>query len=164
MSTSTHLGGNDPSANLWYAHPTCAEVGEKKLLTMISHIISKCSQPVVVGIGDDAAVIDFSAFSGSSAFSACNTVVVSTDTAVENQHFRKEWITPYDLGRRVIVQSCADILAMKAQFRYALLAITVPGNVSAQVIAEIIAGAQYQSNLWGAEIIGGDLTQGEIIV
>lgn len=48
--------------------------------------------------GDDAAVLSPSSFA--------SKTVCSVDLLVEDQHFRSDWSTPYDVGRRAVVQIC----------------------------------------------------------
>ena len=81
-----------------------AELGE---FPMIDRIVAGRRQPagVLLGPGDDAAVV--------SAPDA--RVAVSTDMLlVEGRHFRLDWSSPHDLGRKAIAQNAADIEAMGA--------------------------------------------------
>ncbi len=82
---------------------TLAGVGE---FAVIDRLVAGREQPDVVtlGPGDDAAVV--SARDGAT--------VVSTDMLVEGRHFRLDWSTPHDVGRKAIAQNAADIEAMGA--------------------------------------------------
>ena len=41
--------------------------------------------------------------------------MVSTDMLVQDRHFRLDWSTPHDVGRKAIAQNAADIEAMGAR-------------------------------------------------
>ena len=60
---------------------------------------------VALGPGDDAAVV----------FAGDGRTVVSTDMLVAGRHFRLDWSTPHDIGRKAIAQNAADIEAMGAR-------------------------------------------------
>ena len=69
------------------------------------------------GVGDDAAVLDVPTGS---------RLVVSTDSSVEEVHFRAEWLTPEEIGWRATMAALSDLAAMGATPLGVLLALTVP--------------------------------------
>ena len=83
---------------------TLGEVGEFEVIDRLTRG-RPASGDVIVGPGDDAAVV--SAGDG--------RVVVSTDMLVEGRHFRLDWSTPHDIGRKAVAQNAADIEAMGAR-------------------------------------------------
>lgn len=70
-----------------------------------------------IGIGDDAAVVPISPGA---------RMVVSVDSQVEGTHFRRSWLTPYQLGRRGIEVALSDLAAMGARAIGVVLAIETP--------------------------------------
>ena len=84
--------------------PTLQQLGE---FAVIDRLVRGRRQPaaVTLGPGDDAAVV--SAGDG--------RTVVSTDMLVQDRHFRLDWSTPHDVGRKAIAQNAADIEAMGAR-------------------------------------------------
>ena len=83
--------------------PTLAGLGE---FAVIDELVAGRTQPgiVEVGPGDDAAVV----------IAPDGRTVVSTDMLVEGRHFRLDWSTPHDVGRKAIAQNAADVEAMGA--------------------------------------------------
>src|SRR5678816_4196977 len=69
------------------------------------------------GIGDDAAVIDIP---------RGDRLVASVDTAVEDKHFRAEWLTPREISYRAVAAALSDLAAMASRPLGVLVAMTVP--------------------------------------
>jgi thiamine-monophosphate kinase len=102
------------------------------------------------GIGDDAAVIDVP---------PGERLVVSTDTSVEDVHFRSGWITPEEVGFRSTMAALSDLAAMAARPLGLLAAVSVPrGRVDE--LAPVARGIGQAARDAGAPIRGGDLTAG----
>ena len=88
---------------------TVAEVGESDLLLHLKHRIPG-GPGVVLGVGDDAAVVETSPMS-----------MITTDSLVEDVHFRREWMVPRLLGRKALSVNLSDVAAMAGIPRYALV-------------------------------------------
>ena len=93
-------------------------------------------------IGDDAAVVD--------------TRLYSQDAFFENVHFKKAWMTPYQIGYKAMIVNISDAIAMNAQPRYALLTLAFPKNEPKQDIEDLMKGLSDAASLYDCEIIGGD--------
>jgi thiamine-monophosphate kinase len=126
--------------------PTLADLGE---FAVIDRLLAgrRPSPHTLVGPGDDAAVV--------SAPDA--RVVVSTDMLVESRHFRRDWSTPHDIGRKAIAQNAADIEAMGATVTAFVVAFGAPGDTSAAEVNQLADGMWDEARRVGAGIVGGDL-------
>src|SRR4029079_2045913 len=102
------------------SEPTLAQVGE---FGVIDRINAGRHQPaaVVLGPGDDAAVVT----------AADGRTVVSTDMLVQDSHFRLDWSTPHDIGRKAIAQNAADIEAKGAKATAHVVGIGAPRDTRA---------------------------------
>ncbi len=106
--------------------------------------------PVAAGIGDDAALIHVP---------RGNTLAMSSDTSVENVHFRREWLTADEIGYRSATAALSDLAAMGASGVGMLLSLTVPRNARSMLdgLADGIARAARGA---GVRVYGGDTTSG----
>ncbi|MGZ8176393.1 thiamine-phosphate kinase [Williamsia sp. SKLECPSW1] len=139
---------------------TVAEIGERPLLARLRQVAQEhrptgvASDPVVVGPGDDAATL-----------TVRPDLVVSTDTVVQGRHFRLEWTTPFDVGRRATVQAAADVAAMGAAGVGVVVSIGCPSTTPVGVLLDIDEGITTAAAQWGVPVVGGDLVAtGEIVV
>jgi thiamine-monophosphate kinase len=130
------------------AAETLAGVGE---FAVIDRLVTGRDQPaaVAVGPGDDAAVV----------FARDGKTVVSTDMLVAGQHFRLDWSTPHDVGRKAIAQNAADIEAMGARATAFVVAFGAPGDTPTAQALELADGMWHEARLLGAGIVGGDLVR-----
>ena len=130
---------------------TVAETSEFDLIGSITAGLP--SGPAVrVGPGDDCAV-----------FGVDGDVAVSTDTMVENVHFRRSWSGPHDVGRKAVAAAVADLEAMGARPIGVVLALTIPSELEIDWVTAFTAGVREECELSGARLLGGDITRGRDI-
>ncbi len=103
------------------------------------------------GIGDDAAVLDVPLGA---------QLVASVDTSVESVHFRREWLTPREIGYRATAAALSDLAAMAALPLGVLLSLTLPPELAAWV-DELGDGVGDAAGDAQCPIVGGDVTAGE---
>lgn len=108
------------------------------------------SKRVLLGIGDDAAVLDFGS----------RPTVVTVDTQVEGVHFRRDLISWGELGHRAMLAAASDIWAMAAMPSASLIALTLPANFSDEDFHELIEGLAGAAHSTGARVVGGNLSRG----
>src|SRR5574340_637921 len=98
-------------------------------------------------IGGDAAVVH----------AGDGRTVVSTDMLVQGRHFRLDWSTPHDVGRKAIAQNAADIEAMGARATAFVVAFGAPADTPAAQVSALADGMWAEAGQLGAGIVGGDL-------
>ncbi len=126
--------------------PTLQQLGE---FAVIDRLVRDRRQPagVLLGPGDDAALV--SAGDG--------RTVVSTDMLVADRHFRLDWSTPHDIGRKAIAQNAADIEAMGGRPTAFVAAFGAPGDTPVAQVDALMAGMWDEAQRIGAGIAGGDM-------
>jgi thiamine-monophosphate kinase len=125
---------------------TLGEVGEFEVIDRLTRD-RQASGDVIVGPGDDGAVV--SAGDG--------RVVVSTDMLVEGRHFRLDWSTPHDIGRKAVAQNAADIEAMGARVTSFVVGFGAPADTPTGQVTALADGMWAEAGRIGASIVGGDL-------
>jgi thiamine-monophosphate kinase len=126
--------------------PTLEQLGE---FAVIDRLVRGRRQPaaVAVGPGDDAAVV----------FAGDGRAVVSTDVLVQDRHFRLDWSTPHDVGRKAIAQNAADIEAMGGRATAFVVGFGAPGDTPTAQVDALVDGMWDEAGRIGAGIVGGDL-------
>jgi thiamine-monophosphate kinase len=126
--------------------PTLRQLGE---FAVIDRLVRGRRQPaeIVQGPGDDAAIV--AARDG--------RVVMSTDMLVADRHFRLDWSTPHDVGRKAMAQNAADIEAMGGRPTAFVVGFGAPGDTSAADVNALVDGMWDEAQRIGAGIAGGDL-------
>jgi thiamine-monophosphate kinase len=129
-----------------------SQIGELSLLEQIKKSFKKKSRNIVVGIGDDAAVLKLTD----------KNLIVTTDMMVEGVHFDLGFITPYQLGFKLISVNVSDIYAMGGKPFYLLLNIAVKKDMDTKFITRLFDGVKDAINLYDTCLIGGDLSDTNI--
>ncbi|MEV4891360.1 thiamine-monophosphate kinase [Nonomuraea sp. NPDC055795] len=109
---------------------------------------------VLLGPGDDAAVVT----------APDGRVVVSTDLLVEGRHFRRDWSSGYDVGRKAAAQNLADIAAMGATPTSMVVALGMPADLPLSWVDELTLGFRDECALVGASVVGGDLARSDTVI
>ena len=129
---------------------------EEQVISEISSIFShsnKSNAQVIVGIGDDAAVVTTDHHS-----------VITTDMAIEGVHFKREWSSAYEIGSKITVANLADVYAMGADPRYLVIALTLTGNEELSWIKELAQGIADTAAKSDSVVVGGDLSRAEQVM
>lgn len=133
--------------------PSVAELGEFGLIARIT--AGRVLPPgTLLGPGDDAAVLA----------AADARVVVTTDVLVEGVHFRLDWSTPYQVGRKAMAANLADVAAMGAVPTALVVGLAVPGRTPVSTVDALASGMWEETGRVGAGIIGGDVVSSAEIV
>lgn len=102
-------------------------------------------------IGDDAAILPPA---------ASGRLVVSTDTSVEDVHFRRDWLTHAEIGYRATAAALSDLAAMAATPEGVFLALTL-AEPDVPLVDELADGIGQCVRSAGTLILGGDVTRGD---
>ena len=127
---------------------------ERELIFNIAEIFAATNPAVLVGIGDDAAILARPE----------NHIVVTTDMAVEDVHFKVNWSSAEEIGRKVAAANLADIYAMGGRPKYITVAMSATGKEELEWMLGIARGIAHEAKIVGAQVVGGDLAKGEKIV
>jgi len=127
-----------------------AEVGEHALLARLIARLPRTSPTVLVGPGDDAAVL---------APIRNERIVVTTDAVVEGVHFLRAFSTPADIGHKALAVNLSDLAAMGATPRWALLSLVLPGPMPVSDVEELVDGLAALARRHGVSVVGGNITR-----
>jgi thiamine-monophosphate kinase len=108
----------------------------------------------IVGVGDDAAVVDLGG----------NHLVATADALVEGVHFRFDWSSHEDVGFKAVSVNVSDIAAMGARPRFLLVTVAAPASTPVEVLEGLYAGIAEANARYGTELIGGDTVRGSELV
>ena len=109
--------------------------------------------PHAQGIGDDAALLDVP---------AGEHLAVSTDSSVENVHFKRGWLTPHEIAYRATVAALSDLAAMAATPLGLVSALAIPRDWRGQ-LPEIAEGIGEAAAEFATPIVGGNVTGGALL-
>jgi len=128
-------------------------VRELELIAALERELGPARDPrVLVGLGDDAAVVRASAYS-----------VVSLDTMVDGVHFRTGQLSFEEIGHRALAAAMSDLAAMGADPAEAYLALCLPEESQLEDVLALVAGARSLAERVGATIAGGDVTASQAL-
>nr|WP_170210289.1 thiamine-phosphate kinase [Saccharopolyspora antimicrobica] len=125
---------------------TVSQLGEFGLIGRVTS--GRVQSPgTVLGPGDDAAVLA----------APDGRVVATTDVLVEQVHFRLDWSTPHQVGRKAVAVNLSDIAAMGAVPTGLLVGLGCAPDLPAKVADELLDGMWEEAQQLGIGIIGGDM-------
>lgn len=135
------------------ADATLRNTGEFGLIDRITSGLAPDPR-VPVGPGDDAAVVSF----------GTAQVAVTCDVLVEGRHFRRDWSTAVDVGRKAAAASLSDIAAMGGTATALVVGFGAPADLPAAWAVECTAGLTEEAASVGAVLVGGDVVEAPVIM
>ncbi|MFG6195701.1 thiamine-phosphate kinase [Nonomuraea sp. JJY05] len=131
-------------------------VGDLGEFAVINRITGRLPQgaAVMLGPGDDAAVVG----------APDGRVVVSTDLLIEGRHFRRDWSSGYDVGRKAAAQNLADVAAMGAGPTSLVVGLGMPADLPLAWLDALTDGFRDECAVVGASVAGGDITRCDLVV
>ena len=125
---------------------TVNEMGEFALIRWIKEQAGNENR-LVCGIGDDCAIDQMAADS---------QLLTSTDLLIEDIHFKREWTSMFDLGRKSVAVNVSDIAAMGGNPRALYLAVGRPKTLSVTDFKEFVRGFIHEAQQYNVVLAGGD--------
>ena len=127
---------------------TLSELGEFGLIEHLTTNFSIKNPSTILGIGDDAAVLNFKD----------KSVVVSTDLLVEGVHFDLSYMPLKHLGYKAIIVNLSDIYAMNARATQVTVSIAVSNRFGLEALEALYEGSHTAAKVYGVDVVGGDTT------
>ncbi|MDD4819722.1 MAG: thiamine-phosphate kinase [Flavobacteriales bacterium] len=138
------------------ARTPISTVGEFGLIDLLNKEIELKNPSTIMGIGDDAAVLDAKE----------RSVLVSTDMLVEGVHFDLSYAPLKHVGYKAVVENISDICAMNGVAEQILVSVAISNRFTVEAMEELYEGMRLAGRIYGVDIVGGDTTssmQGLII-
>ncbi|HET9869830.1 MAG TPA: thiamine-phosphate kinase, partial [bacterium] len=134
---------------------TIGSLGEFGFIEKIRDQVRSKSPSVVLGIGDDAAILKPS---------PGHEMVFTTDMLVEGRHFDLKTITPWQLGAKSMAVNVSDCAAMGAKPTAAVVSLGVPGHFEVASLEAFYDGLKGWGAQFGVSVVGGDTVASDALV
>jgi thiamine-monophosphate kinase len=131
-----------------------ADLGEAGLLDLVRDWTAGPRHGVVLGVGDDAAVLELPGHGAQ--------VVVSTDTWHDEVHFSRRYLAPDEIGHRAMAGTLSDLAAMGAEGLAAFVSVSAPSDLKVKFLRGVYQGMDRVADSCGTAIAGGDTVRGEL--
>ena len=106
------------------------------------------------GLGDDCAILEVGG----------DRIAVSVDLSVEGVHFRRDWLTPAEIGYRAAASALSDLAAVAAEPMALLLSIGARADEPDDTFTALADGVGDAASDAGALIVGGDTSRAESLI
>jgi thiamine-monophosphate kinase len=126
-------------------------LGEFGLINHLTRNIELQNASTIVGVGDDAAIIDHFG----------KQTVISTDMLVEGIHFDLMYTPLKHLGYKSVIVNLSDVYAMNAIPTHITVSIALSNRFSVEAISEFYEGIYAACETYGVDLIGGDTTSSQ---
>jgi thiamine-monophosphate kinase len=131
-----------------------SELGEFGLIELLADTVNNARNPkdsswqnLIIGVGDDTA-----------AWRADGAVqLATTDSLVQDTHFDLNIVTWEELGWKAIAVNLSDIAAMGGIPQYALVSLTLPGELETDNVLSLYRGMAKIATRFGVAVVGGNI-------
>jgi thiamine-monophosphate kinase len=123
-----------------------SSLGEFGLIDHLTKNIELQNASSIVGVGDDAAVIDHFG----------KQTVITSDMLVEGVHFDLMYTPLKHLGYKSVIVNLSDIYAMNAAPTQIILNIAISNRFSLEAMDEFYEGVYAACERYGVDLVGGD--------
>lgn len=128
-----------------------SDLGEFGLIDHLTKNIELQNASSVLGVGDDAAVIDHFG----------KQTVVTTDLLVEGVHFDLMYTPLKHLGYKSVIVNLSDIYAMNATPTQVVISLGISSRFSLEAVDELYEGIYAACEKYGVDLVGGDTTSSQ---
>ena len=123
-----------------------SELGEFGLINHLTKDIKPKNKETIIGVGDDAAVID----------NANMKTLVTTDLLLEGIHFDLTYVPLKHLGYKAAVVNFSDIYAMNGTPKQITVSLGISKRFSVEDIEALYSGIKLACEIYGVDLVGGD--------
>jgi thiamine-monophosphate kinase len=127
-----------------------SQKGEFGLIELIRRKCGKQNHRILLGIGDDAAIIQTDSAKHS---------VLTTDALIETVHFNLDYFTFFQLGWRALAANLSDIAAMGGRPVCAVVTLGLNDRISVENVRELYQGMLSLGRKFNCSIAGGDIVR-----
>lgn len=124
------------------------DLGEFGLIEYLTRNIEIYNAGTILGVGDDAAVIDHFG----------KQTVISTDMLMEGIHFDLMYTPLKHLGYKSVIVNLSDIYAMNATPTHITLSLAFSNRFSLEALTEFYEGVYAACEKYRVDLVGGDTT------
>ncbi len=121
-------------------------IGEFGLIRLLTKNIELKNKSSVLGVGDDAAVLDMGNMQ----------TVVTTDLLTEGIHFNLVYTPLKHLGYKAVVVNLSDLYAMNAVPGQILVSIAISSKFTTEMVEELYEGIHLACKFYNVDLVGGD--------
>src|SRR5262245_32382799 len=129
---------------------TVDDLSERELIARIQSKLPAAPPWLLVGVGDDAAVVEPE---------RNRAEVLSVDALVDGVHVDRAFVPPDAIGHRALAVNLSDLAAMGASPRLALLSMALPASLPLDDFDGIIDGLTALAARHRVHVVGGNLTR-----
>lgn len=131
----------------WWLKMELTQLGEFALIDLIKKDTIYNKENIVIGIGDDAAVL---------IPNPQQLQLITTDMLVENVHFDLSTSSARQLGYKAIAVNISDIAAMGGLPKHVVISIALPKHLSVSFVLDLYEGMKEICQEFAVNIVGGD--------
>ena len=121
---------------------------EDEILAIIGKYFSDIQPQILLGRGDDCALVQFD-----------RPMAVSSDLFLENVHFRLSYFEPEEIGHKALAVNLSDIAACGAKPIGFTLSLGLPKGTEISWLDRFFQGMANLANKYKTSLIGGDLSR-----
>jgi thiamine-monophosphate kinase len=130
------------------ARTSLSELGEFGLINHLTQNFKIGQKSTLIGVGDDAAVLDFEG----------EKTVVTTDLLIEGVHFDLSYMPLKHLGYKAVMVNLSDVYAMNANASQITVSIAVSNRFPLEALEELYEGIHLACQSYNIDLVGGDTT------